>query len=62
MGNSRSAAKFLRELDDDEGLKKFPRDIVDASPYTAGAGLSAEHILKVMKGAIDRRIDGTGSV
>ena len=61
VGTSRSAATFLRELDDDEGIKKFPRDIVDASPYTAG-GLSAEHILKVMKGAIDRRIDGKGSV
>ncbi len=53
----------MRELDDDErSTPKFPRDIVDASPDTAGEKLSAEHILKVMKGAIDRRIDGTGSV
>ena len=59
VGNERGAAESLRELDD--GLMEMgcKRDIVDTVPWNGKAGgiLSAEGILKVLLGAVTRRLD-----
>ena len=62
IGDCEWAAKYLQCLDGDLRTSDFPRDIVDASPYVAGQTLTTARILKVLKGAIDRRIDKSGSV
>jgi Mg-chelatase subunit ChlD len=56
VGNESGAAEALRELDDSlVGV----RDIVDTVPFNGqgGAGLDAEGILKVVLGAVHRRLD-----
>ena len=58
VGNEYGAAEALRELDD--GLKgsDCPRDIVDTVPWNGGSnGLSADGILKVVLGAVNKRLD-----
>ena len=58
VGNEYGAAAALKELDD--GLEKqgCPRDIVDTVPWSAtSGGLSADGILKVVLGAVNRRLD-----
>jgi len=65
VGNEPEAAEALRELDDEladlakvEGEAKM-RDIVDTVPWngTNGQGLNADGILKVVLGAVNRRLD-----
>lgn len=62
IGSDQKAAKHLKTLDDD--LAKFStkdrmRDIVDTVPFTDANGgrLSADGILKVVLGAVTRRLD-----
>ncbi|KAG1723426.1 uncharacterized protein EDB91DRAFT_166520 [Suillus paluster] len=56
IGNSRHAAQFLRNLDD---LKQaHVRDIVDTTPYIGQ--LSADMLIKVLVGGINRRVDTKG--
>ena len=66
IGNDVSATEALRELDDnlggrgDSGGKKV-RDIVDTVPWTSETtgrtGLNADGMLKVVLGAVNRRLD-----
>ncbi|KAF9782214.1 hypothetical protein BJ322DRAFT_1074864 [Thelephora terrestris] len=51
-GNCRFATKFLKELDDE--FEK--RDIVDTVPYD-GVDLTPEQMVKILVGAINRRVD-----
>ncbi|KAJ3480593.1 hypothetical protein NLI96_g8230 [Meripilus lineatus] len=62
VGDDRWATQYLQNLDGDVKYYNFPRDIVDASPYSTGDTLTGEKILKILKGAIDRRLDNSGSV
>ena len=62
VGNERGAAEALQEMDD--GLSSMGggmRDIVDTVPWRSqngnGAGLNADGILKVVLGAVNRRLD-----
>lgn len=60
VGNEQGAAAALQELDD--GLAEMGggvRDIVDTVPWTSanGEGLNGEGILKVVLGAVNRRLD-----
>ncbi|KAG1743605.1 uncharacterized protein EDB91DRAFT_1081001 [Suillus paluster] len=56
IGDSRHAARFLRQLDD---LKQAHiRDIVDTTPYIGQ--LHADMLIKVLVGGINRRVDTTG--
>jgi uncharacterized protein YegL len=60
VGYEKGAAEALKELDD--GLAEMGggvRDMVDTVPWVGGAGtvLSADAILKVVLGAVNRRLD-----
>ena len=59
VGNERGAAEALKELDDGLVEMGCPRDIVDTVPWVGngGAQLSADGILKVTLGAVNRRLD-----
>ena len=59
VGEERGAAEALRELDDGLTDMGAGRDIVDTVPWTGetGTGLNAEGILKVVLGAVNRRLD-----
>lgn len=59
IGNSPDATAFLRELDDGLSDSFKIRDIVDTTPYN-GAQLSAETIIKILLGGINRRVDKRG--
>ncbi|KAF9651713.1 hypothetical protein BDM02DRAFT_3184229 [Thelephora ganbajun] len=64
IGNDGGAAAFLKELDDDlkgttEG--KVGRDIVDTVPYH-GAELTSEELVKILIGAINRKVDNRTQV
>jgi len=59
IGNSRDATEFLNELDNGLGQNYGIRDIVDTTPYTGGE-LSAEVIIKILLGGINRRVDRRG--
>ncbi|KAF9782213.1 hypothetical protein BJ322DRAFT_1074853 [Thelephora terrestris] len=52
IGNCVAATKFLKELDDE--FEK--RDIVDTVPYD-GVDLTPEQMVKILVGAINRRVD-----
>lgn len=62
VGNDRDAAKHLQAMDDEmrsiAGDDEL-RDIVDTVPFrgTDGASLSGDGILKVVLGAVNRRLD-----
>lgn len=58
IGNSRDATEFLNELDNGLGQNYGIRDIVDTTPYTGQ--LSAELIIKILLGGINRRVDKRG--
>jgi len=62
IGNSKTAANYLRELDDGLSANHGVRDIVDTTPYIGK--LNAEILTKILLGGINRRIDrkGGGSV
>ena len=55
VGNEPEAAEALRELDDGLEDRGCPRDIVDTVPYKSQ--LSADGMLKVVLGAVNRRLD-----
>ena len=62
VGNSEEATKALREMDDflgGENYKDNIRDIVDTVPWSGqnGTGLNSEGILKVVLGAVNKRLD-----
>ena len=58
VGNDAGAAEFLRELDDDLADQGV-RDMVDTTTWDSSAQdpLSADNILKVVLGAVVRRLD-----
>ncbi|KAK0469274.1 uncharacterized protein EV420DRAFT_20368 [Desarmillaria tabescens] len=57
IGHSVSATKFLQSLDDDLMHKYKIRDIVDTTPAQAGHDLSANDMIKILTGGINRRVD-----
>lgn len=59
VGHELDAAQELRDLDDALSWKYGIRDMVDTVPWdgVSGATLSAESIMKVTMGAVNRRLD-----
>jgi hypothetical protein len=58
VGNEAGAAEALKELDDELVNDNCPRDIVDTVPFNpALGGLSADGVLKVVLGAVNRKLD-----
>ena len=58
VGNESGAAEALKELDDNVPHDGCQRDIVDTVPWSADkGGLSAEGILKVVLGAVNKKLD-----
>jgi len=63
IGTDKAATAFLKKLDDDlkgSGDNQVDRDIVDTVPYT-GKKLTGEELVKILIGAINKRIDGKKS-
>ncbi|KAH7922055.1 hypothetical protein BV22DRAFT_1037917 [Leucogyrophana mollusca] len=60
IGRSRKAAAYLQELDDALGTTRGIRDIVDTTPYS-GEQLTAETLIKILLGGINRRVDRRGA-
>lgn len=59
IGNSPEATAFLNELDDGLSQAHGVRDMVDTTPYIGGQ-LSAEVLIKILLGGINRRVDRRG--
>lgn len=60
IGKSASAARYLQELDDNLVHKHgLQRDIVDTTKYF-GTELSADSLIKILLGGINRRVDNEG--
>jgi 1-acyl-sn-glycerol-3-phosphate acyltransferase len=60
VGQEKGAAEALKELDDDLVAAGCPRDIVDTVPWNKGGGgegLSADGVLKVVLGSVNRKLD-----
>ncbi|KAJ7094394.1 hypothetical protein C8R44DRAFT_749575 [Mycena epipterygia] len=57
IGNDSSATKALKELDDDLHKTGNIRDIVDTTPYSKLNPITADGLIKVLLGGINRRID-----
>lgn len=59
VGNDKAAADDLRDLDDGLAGEHDIRDMVDTVPWSGvgGAALTADGIMKVTMGAINRRLD-----
>jgi len=58
IGEERGAREHLESLDDElSKLGEGCRDIVDTVPFVSGQALSADKILKVVLGAVNRRLD-----
>ncbi|KAK7053973.1 hypothetical protein R3P38DRAFT_2853527 [Favolaschia claudopus] len=57
VGNDPRATKALKELDDDLHRTRNIRDIVDTTPYSKLNPVTAEGLIKVLLGGINRRID-----
>jgi len=58
VGEEAGAAEHLESLDDELGkMGDGCRDIVDTVPFVSGQALTADKILKVVLGAVNRRID-----
>ncbi|KAF8897879.1 hypothetical protein BD779DRAFT_1492797 [Infundibulicybe gibba] len=55
IGSSRSATRFLQELDDALSERHKIRDIVDTTPYLGR--LTGDTLVKVLLGGINRRVD-----
>ncbi|THU91885.1 hypothetical protein K435DRAFT_967917 [Dendrothele bispora CBS 962.96] len=60
IGPLQSAARFLERLDDTLGRKHRIRDIVDTTRYS-GRKISAEMLIKILVGGINRRVDSDGA-
>jgi hypothetical protein len=59
IGDDPNATAFLRQLDDELSNSYGVRDIVDTTPYF-GAELTAEMLIKILLGGINRRVDRRG--
>uniref|UniRef100_A0A0W0FSZ7 VWFA domain-containing protein n=1 Tax=Moniliophthora roreri TaxID=221103 RepID=A0A0W0FSZ7_MONRR len=59
IGKSAGAAQYLRELDDNLVSRYHIRDIVDTTKYI-GKDLSADALVKILLGGINRRVDNKG--
>lgn len=59
VGNEMGAGRALQELDDELRGRSGCRDIVDTVPWSGreGVGLNGEGILKVVLGAVHKRLD-----
>ncbi|KAJ7937025.1 hypothetical protein B0H13DRAFT_2302768 [Mycena leptocephala] len=57
IGNDSRATKALKELDDDLHKTGNIRDIVDTTPYSKLNPVTADGLIKVLLGGINRRID-----
>ncbi|KAJ6515334.1 hypothetical protein C8R45DRAFT_956132 [Mycena sanguinolenta] len=57
IGNDFQAAQALQELDDDLHKTGNIRDIVDTTPYSRLNPVTADGLIKVLLGGINRRID-----
>ncbi|KAJ7194601.1 hypothetical protein GGX14DRAFT_209430 [Mycena pura] len=57
VGNDSAATRALKELDNDLHKTTTIRDIVDTTPYSKLNPISADGLMKVLLGAINRRID-----
>ena len=58
VGNEAGAAESLKELDDDLGNNDDIRDMVDTVSWQEMmGGLTADNILKITLGAVNRRLD-----
>ena len=60
VGNDERATKLLIDMDDNlAGRGKGCRDIVDTVPFSDknGVGLNGEGIMKVVLGAVNKRLD-----
>ncbi|KAJ7468465.1 hypothetical protein FB451DRAFT_373762 [Mycena latifolia] len=57
VGNDSSATRALKELDDDLHKVGNIRDIVDTTPYSKLNPVTADGLIKVLLGGINRRID-----
>ncbi|KAF9245396.1 hypothetical protein BU15DRAFT_85689 [Melanogaster broomeanus] len=59
IGDDQTATDFLKQLDDDLGNSHGVRDMVDTTPYL-GIDLTAEVLIKILLGGINRRVDRRG--
>lgn len=57
VGNEPGATAALVALDDELNQLHDVRDIVDTVPMADGAALSGEGILKVVLGAVNKKLD-----
>lgn len=58
VGEEQGAKEHLEGLDDElSTLGRGCRDIVDTVPFSAGRALSADMVLKVVLGAVNKRLD-----
>ncbi|KAJ7146016.1 hypothetical protein C8R44DRAFT_756356 [Mycena epipterygia] len=57
VGNDSAATRALKELDDDLHKAGNIRDIVDTTPYSKLNPVTADGLIKVLLGGINRRID-----
>ncbi|KAJ7131667.1 hypothetical protein C8R43DRAFT_1024227 [Mycena crocata] len=57
IGNDSRATRALKELDDDLHKTGNIRDIVDTTPYSKLNPVTADGLIKVLLGGINRRID-----
>ncbi|KAJ7462002.1 hypothetical protein FB451DRAFT_1371046 [Mycena latifolia] len=57
IGNDSRATNALKELDDDLHKTRNIRDIVDTTPYSKLNPVTADGLIKVLLGGINRRID-----
>ncbi|KAJ7830810.1 hypothetical protein B0H14DRAFT_2365550 [Mycena olivaceomarginata] len=57
IGNDSRATRALKELDDDLHKTADIRDIVDTTPCTKLNPVTADGLIKVLLGGINRRID-----
>jgi len=60
VGDDKKATEYLQKLDDDLGGTHDIRDIVDTTPYL-GTEITAEMLIKVLLGGINRRVDRKGA-
>ncbi|KAJ8087104.1 hypothetical protein PM082_005932 [Marasmius tenuissimus] len=61
IGRSSSAARYLRDLDDQLAFRhNLKRDIVDTTRYI-GQNLNADALVKILLGGINRRVDNEGA-
>lgn len=56
IGDDEAVGEYLRDLDDALKDEYTIRDIVDTTPYR-GKDITAEEILKILLGAVNRRLD-----